>query len=414
MAECIKMPKMSDTMQYGIISRWIKQVGDKVVAGDILAEVDTDKATMELESYEDGTLLYVGVAEKAAANVNDIIAIIGDPKEDIDTLLASTVAINGDRPADTRIDIELPPIELSIADGQVVAPTANMEPTLPLNRSIASPLAKKIAKESGYDLAQIQGSGEAGRVVKKDVIHFVPDRLDQISISRQSTTAAYQDSPISAMRKKIAEVLTESKMNIPHFYLTVEINMNKVVEIRGELNQYASTKISINDLVIKATALALIQHPKVNAAWLTDKIRSYQYVHIGVAVAVEDGLMVPVVRFADQKPLIEISKTVKNVCKQAQQKKLMPKDCTGATFTISNLGMFGITSFSAIINPPAACILAVGAMQKIPIFKDNHVVPAYMLQLTLSCDHRVVDGHAGALFLATLKALLEQPLSLLL
>ncbi|CCM09829.1 Dihydrolipoyllysine-residue acetyltransferase component of pyruvate dehydrogenase complex [Cardinium endosymbiont cEper1 of Encarsia pergandiella] len=409
MAECIRMPKMSDTMEYGIVSRWIKQVGDKVVAGDILAEVDTDKATMELESYEDGTLLYVGVAERAAARINDIIAIIGDPEEDINTLLASTVAIDGDRPADTRIDLPLP-----IVDDQPVVPTAHMQSHLPLERSIASPLAKKIAKEKGYDLSQIQGSGEAGRIIKKDVIHFVPNRLDQFSISEQSTRTAYQDFPISAMRQKIAEVLTESKMNIPHFYLTVDINMNKLVEIRAELNQYASTKISINDLIIKATALALIQHPKVNAAWLTDKIRSYQYVHIGVAVAVEDGLMVPVVRFADQKPLVQISKTVKILSKQAQQKTLTPKDYTGATFTISNLGMFGITSFSAIINPPAACILAIGAMQQIPIFKDNQVVPAHMLQLTLSCDHRVVDGHAGALFLATLKTLLEQPLSLLL
>ncbi|MGI2298402.1 dihydrolipoamide acetyltransferase family protein [Candidatus Cardinium hertigii] len=407
MAECIRMPKMSDTMEYGIISRWIKRVGDTVVAGDILAEVDTDKATMELESYEDGTLLYVGVAEKAAARVNDIIAIIGDPKEDINTLLASSVAINGDKPT-----IDTPSVPLSVSDGHMVAVTSDMQP--PFNRFIASPLAKKIAKEKGYDLAQIQGSGEAGRVVKKDVIHFVPDRLDQISISEQSTTAAYQDFPISAMRQKIAEVLTNSKMNIPHFYLTVDINMNKVFEIRAELNQYASTKISINDLITKATALALVQHPKVNAAWLTDKIRSYQYVHIGVAVAVEDGLLVPVVRFADQKSLVQISKTIKTLSKQAQQKKLTPKDYTDATFTISNLGMFGITSFSAIINPPAACILAVGAMQKIPVFEDNQVVPAHMLQLTLSCDHRVVDGHAGALFLSTLKALLEKPFSLLL
>ena len=408
MAECIRMPKMSDTMEYGIISRWIKQVGDKVVAGDILAEVDTDKATMELESYEDGTLLYVGVVEKAAVRVNDIIAIIGDPEEDINRLLTSTVAIDGDRPTDRRIDL------LPVRDGNPVAPTDHMQSHLPLDRSIASPLAKKIAKEKGYDLSQIQGSGEGGRIVKNDVIHFVPNRLNKSSINEQSTTAAYQDLPISAMRQKIAEVLTESKINIPHFYLTVDINMNKVVEMRAELNQYASTKISINDLIIKATALALIQHPKVNAAWLTDKIRSYQYVHIGVAVAVEDGLVVPVVRFADQKPLVEISKTVKNICKQAREKKLTPKDYTGATFTISNLGMFGITSFSAIINPPAACILAVGALQKIPIFKDNQIVPADMLQLTLSCDHRVVDGHAGALFLATLKALLEQPWSLLL
>ncbi|CAH2559913.1 dihydrolipoamide acetyltransferase family protein [Cardinium endosymbiont of Oedothorax gibbosus] len=408
MAEFIRMPKMSDTMHQGIISRWVKQVGDKVVAGDILAEVETDKATMELEAYEEGTLLYIGVADKSAARVNDIIAIIGDAEEDISAFLASTASIDGA----TDRSVALPSVP--VVDSPVVEPAGHTQPFLLSDRFFASPLAKKIAKEKGYDITQIQGSGEAGRVVKKDVIHFVPHRLHQDYMDAQSTEPSYQDLPISAMRQTIAKVLTESKMNIPHFYLTVGINMNKIVALRTELNHHAATKISINDLIIKAAALALAQHPKVNVVWLTDKIRSYQDVHIGVAVAVEEGVIVPVVRFADRKPLIAISKEVKVLFEQAQQKKLTAQDTTGATFTISNLGMLGIKSFSAIINPPAACILAVGAVQQIPIIQDNQVIPAHMLQVTLSCDHRVVDGSVGALFLSTLKALLEKPFSLLL
>lgn len=408
MAVCIRMPKMSDTMQHGIISRWIKQVGDKVVAGDILAEVDTDKATMELEAYEDGTLLYIGVADKSAARVGEVIAIIGEPEEAINDLLASTAVID----AGEATDVVLPSVQPPVVDGQVVKPIAR--PSLPLDRLVASPLAKKIAREKGYDITHIQGSGEAGRVVKKDVVHFVPNRLDASWMDGASPKASYQDWPIPAMRQKIAKVLTESKVNIPHFYLTVGVNMNKIVALRTELNHHAATKISMNDLIIKATALALTQHPKVNAAWLTDKIRSYQHVHIGIAVAVEDGVVVPVVRFADQKPLVAISQAVKRLSEQAKQKKLTAQEYTGATFTISNLGMWGITSFAAIINPPAACVLAVGALQQTPIVEDNQIVPAHMLQVTLSCDHRVVDGAVGALFLSTLKALLEQPLRLLL
>lgn len=399
---------MSDTMQHGIISRWVKQVGDKVVAGDILAEVETDKATMELEAYEDGTLLYIGVTEKSVARVNDVIAIIGDAEEDISALLASTASIDGA----TDRGVALPSVP--VVDSQAVDSGSHTQPALPSDRFFVSPLAKKIAKEKGYDITQIQGSGQAGRVVKKDVIHLVPDRLHQAYMGAQSTEPSHQDLPISAMRQTIAKVLTESKMNIPHFYLAVGINMNKIVALRAELNHHAATKISINDLIIKAAALALAQQPKVNVAWLTDKIRSYQDVHIGVVVAVEEGLIVPVVRFADRKPLVAISKEVKILSQQAQQKKLTAQDTTGATFTISNLGMLGIESFSAIINPPAACILAVGAVQQIPIVQDNLIVPAHMVQVTLSCDHRVVDGSVGALFLSTLKALLEKPFSLLL
>lgn len=415
MAEFIRMPKMSDTMQQGIISRWVKQVGDKVAAGDILAEVETDKATMELEAYDDGTLLYIGVAEKSAVQVHDIIAIIGEAGEDINALLASIASASG--AADSAVstdsvdEVAGPGAAINEATGAAVAlPPA--EPLPSSDRFFASPLAKKIAKEKGYDLTQIQGSGEAGRVVKKDVMQFVPSPLDQTWMGGQPTGPSHQDFSISAMRQTIANVLTDSKMNIPHFYLTIGINMNKAVALRAELNHHTETKISINDVIIKATALALTQHPKLNAGWLIDKIRQYQHVHIGIAVAVEEGLVVPVVRFADQKPLVSISKEVKRLSDQSQ--KLTAKDYIGATFTISNLGMLGITSFSAIINPPAACILAVGAVQQIPIVQDNQIIPAHMLQVTLSCDHRVVDGAVGASFLSTLKALLEEPLRLLL
>ncbi|WP_419241137.1 dihydrolipoamide acetyltransferase family protein [Cardinium endosymbiont of Nabis limbatus] len=411
MAEFIRMPKMSDTMQQGVISRWIKQVGDKVVAGDILAEIETDKATMELEAYDDGTLLYIGVAEKSAARVNDIIAIIGEAGEDINALLAVTASMDGA----TDADMTQPSLPSdSVVDHQVVVveATCATQPVLPSDRFFASPLAKKIAKEKGYDITQIQGSGAAGRVIKQDVVDFVPDHLEgPFDVPMQSS---YQDLPISTMRQTIAKVLTESKMHIPHFYLTVGINMGKALALRTELNLHAATKISINDLIVKAVALALVQHPKVNVAWLTNKIRSYQHAHIGIAVAVEEGLVVPVVRFVDRKPLVEMSKEVKMLYEQAQRKKLTAQDTTGATFTISNLGMLGVESFSAIINPPAACILAVGAVQEVPIVQDHQVVPAHILQVTLSCDHRAVDGSVGALFLSTLKTLLENPFSLLL
>ncbi|TDG94489.1 pyruvate dehydrogenase complex dihydrolipoamide acetyltransferase [Cardinium endosymbiont of Culicoides punctatus] len=420
MAELIKMPKMSDTMQHGVISRWLKQVGDTVAIGDILAEVETDKATMELEAYEDGTLLYIGVPDKAAVPINDIIAIIGAPGEDINALLAQQASKAEDTPS-IPIDVS----EKSNNSPPVVTYTTDSIPTTqdpqqfqelpqPSERLFASPLAKKIAKEKGYDITQIQGSGEAGRVIKKDVMHFAPSRLNEASEFADPFSEAYQDQSLSSMRQTMAKVLTESKVAAPHFYLTMTMNMDKIVALRPELNMHSETKISINDLVTRAVALTLKKHPQVNTAWIEDKIRFYQHVHIGVAVAIEDGLIVPVVRFADKKTLAEISTEVKILSTKAHQKKLTPQDYTGATFTISNLGMLGVESFTSIINPPASCILAVGAMQQMPIVKDNQIVVAYVMKVTLSCDHRVVDGAVGASFLSTLKALMEQPLSLLL
>lgn len=421
MAELIKMPKMSDTMQHGIISRWLKQVGDKIVAGDILAEVETDKATMELESYEDGTLLYVGVLEKSAVLVNDIIAIIGAPGEDISTLLAEQASLKEDAPSAPIATMEIPKTTPIVVVATDVIPA--VEPSYktqelhqPSDRFFASPLAKKVAKEKGCDITQVQGSGESGRVIKKDVMHFVTHSLNEVSEHTGPSYGkeSYQDQSLSSIRQITASVLTESKIAAPHFYLTIAINMDKVVALRPELNAHSATKISINDLVIKATALALKRNPKINTAWFKDKIRSYQHIHIGVAVAIEDGLIVPVVRFADQKPLAEISKEVKVLSQKAQQKKLTTQDYAGATFTISNLGMLGVESFTSIINPPASCILAVGAVQQTPIVQGNQIVAAYVMKVTLSCDHRAVDGAVGALFLSTLKELVEQPLSLLL
>ena len=423
MAACIRMPKMSDTMQHGIISRWLKQVGDAISAGDILAEVETDKAIMELESYEDGILLYIGVAEKAVVQVNAVIAIIGQTGEDISCFLKETAMDDRSIAPEAMPSPGVPTLPISCSDRP--SPAVESAPAcvapihvpgkISLNRVIISPLAKKIAHEKGYDIKQVQGSGWEGRIIKKDIMafqrstcHFTaqgPDALNE--------KEGHQDVPISAMRQKVAQVLRESKAVAPHFYLTVAINMSQVVALRSAFNAQAPTKISINDWMIKAISLALSAHPTINAAWLSDKIRLYQHVHIGVAVAAGEALVVPVIRFADKKGIVQISKEMKILTEQAQQEKLTTQDCIGATFTISNLGMLGIESFTAIINPPAACILAIGAVAQVPIVEDNKIVPAHMVKVTLSCDHRVVDGKVGALFLTMLKSLLEQPFRLL-
>ncbi|MDD9139690.1 MAG: 2-oxo acid dehydrogenase subunit E2 [Candidatus Cardinium sp.] len=411
MAELIRMPKMSDTMQQGVISRWLKQVGDKVEVGDILAEVETDKAVMELESYEEGVLLHIGVTAQSAVEVNALIAIIGEPGEDFQSLLHDTTASTlPPMPAPDGLPSEgLEPV--------TVAAQVNEKQTAK-DRIFASPLAKRLAKEKGCVLANIPGSGEGGRIIKQDVLDFIVDQ-EAIATSTKSTSLwheqeSYQDRPLTALRQKMATVLTAHKAAAPHFYVTIQLQMHKMVALRPELNAHADTKISINDLMIKAVALALRQHPTLNAAWLTDKIRYYQHVHMGVAVTVEEGIMVPVIRFADQKPVVAISKEMKHLSIKAKENKMIWQESSGATFTLSNLGMFGIESFTAIINPPAACILAVGAIQQSPVVQDQQVVVAPIMKITLSCDHRVVDGAAAALFLSTLKELVEEPLRLLL
>lgn len=399
---------MSDTMEEGVIAAWLKQEGDTVKAGDILAEVETDKATMELEAYEGGTLLYIGVKEKEAAPINGIIAIIGEPGEDIAALLEE--ANQSPAPEQDKVPNEVPP----------AAPTNTSVSTLGLTQPppspniLASPLAKKIAQEKGYELANIQGTGEGGRIIKRDIEGVAattpPNKaLPNITLPPVVGEEAYEDVPVSKMRKIIAERLTESKLSAPHFYLTISISMDQVVAARPSINEYAPVKVSFNDIVIKATAMAIRQHPAINVAWLQEKIRYNKHIHMGVAVAVEEGLVVPVLHFVDNKSLAHIAAAVKNLSQKAHNKQLNPKELEGSTFTISNLGMLGIEAFTAIINPPSACILAIGEIKRVPVVKNGAIVPGHAMKATLSCDHRVVDGAVGAAFLKTFKELLEDP-----
>jgi pyruvate dehydrogenase E2 component (dihydrolipoamide acetyltransferase) len=404
MAEVIRMPKMSDTMEEGIIATWLKQKGDTVKTGDILAEVETDKATMELEAYEDGTLLYIGVEEKAAAPINSVIAIIGEPGEDITALLEE---VNKAPQQEEDSPTTLPPL----------VPIDASVPTLGLTQPpsiLASPLARKMAQEKNYALADIQGTGEGGRIVKRDIENILPapqpdNTLPNITLPPIVGEEAYEDVPVSKMRKIIAKRLVESKFSAPHFYLTIDVDMDQVVAARPSINEYSLVKVSFNDIIIKATAIAIRQHPAINVAWLQEKIRYNKHIHVGVAVAIAEGLVVPVLRFADNKSLAYIATEVKKLIQRAHDKQLTPKELEGSTFTISNLGMLGIESFTAIVNPPAACILAIGEIKQVPVVRDAVVTPGYVMKATLSCDHRVVDGAVGASFLKTFKELLEDP-----
>lgn len=417
MAEIIKMPRLSDTMEEGVIVAWHKKVGDKVAPGDVLAEVETDKATMDLESFQQGTLLYIGVKE-GPVPVDGIIAVIGKEGEDYKKALAEAEAeapaandsesaednaANGSKDAAPQPQVnKTGQSETSDADNQH-------------DRLKASPLAKKIAREAGIDIAAVSGTGEGGRIVKKDVEQAIEKGTgtSHLPAFTPGTQGGYEEVPVSQMRKTIARRLGESKFTAPHFYLTIEVNMGKVWDARKELNATSDSKISFNDIVIKAVALSLKKHPAVNSSWMGDKIRLNKDVNIGVAVAVEDGLLVPVVRHADQKPMSYINSEVAVLAEKARNKKLTPEEMQGNTFTISNLGMFGIEEFTAIINPPDACILAVGGIIEKPIALNGQIQLGKMMKLTLSCDHRVVDGATGAKFLQTLKAGLENPLSLL-
>ena len=419
-ATIIRMPLLSDTMTEGVIAAWHKKVGDKVKSDDSLADVETDKATMEVIGYADGTLLYVGVEKGQAAKVNDIIAIVGKEGTDVSALLKS-----GSKPKAVAVvaAVEKPAAAAVVESVQVVHTDSDSS-----SRLKASPLARKIAKDKGIDLAQVKGSAEGGRIVKKDIEGFTPSAVKSIAAAPAESKAAevaalpvpqftgvekYTEKPVSQMRKVIAKRLSESLFTAPHFYLTMSIDMDSAMQARAKINEFASVKISFNDIVLKAVAVALKQHPNVNSSWLEDKIRYNEHVNIGVAVAVEDGLLVPVVRFADGKSLSHISAEVKDFALRAKTKKLQPQDWEGSTFTISNLGMFGIDEFTAIINPPDACILAVGGIQQVPVVKNGAVVPGNVMKVTLSCDHRVVDGATGSAFLQTLKALLEEPVRLL-
>ena len=422
MAEIIYMPKLSDTMTEGVVAEWHKKIGDTVANGELIAEIETDKATMEFESFYDGVLLHIGVEKSKAAPVNSILAIIGQAGEDISGLLsqqASSAVVIETPVVETVVPAEAPvvvsPVERPSAVAPVAPVTTNSAPVTSDGRVFASPLAKKLAEEKGINIHQVHGTGDGGRIVKRDVDHFVP--YTPASTTTFSATSSmeesYTDETVSQMRKVIARRLAESKFTAPHFYLTVEVNMENAIAARKVLNAQDGVKVSFNDMVVKAVAMSLKKHPAINSSWLGDVIRRNHHVHIGVAVAVEDGLLVPVVRFADTKGLAQIGEEVKSFAQKAKDKKLQPSDWEGNTFTISNLGMFGIDSFTAIVNPPDSCILAVGGISEVPVVKNGQVVPGNIMKLTLSCDHRVVDGASGASFLQTLKGYLEQPVKML-
>ncbi len=417
----VTMPKMSDTMQEGTISAWLKKVGDVVKTGEIIAEVETDKATMELESYEDGVLLYIGVEAGGSVPVDGVIAVIGEKGADYQSLLA---AHQGGASIAAPVEVASPaaPVAAAATAPVVVqAPVAAVVASIAGNERVkASPLAKKIASETGVDIRQVAGSGEGGRIVKRDIETFVPAAAaspqaasSQVGGAPALGQESFTEEKVSQMRKTIAKRLAESKYSAPHFYLTMEINMDKAIEARKSMNEFGTAKISFNDLIIKASAAALRQNPKANSSWLGDKIRYNDHIHIGMAVAVEEGLLVPVIRFADQLSLSQISNQAKSLGQKAKNKELQPKDWEGNTFTISNLGMFGIDEFTAIINPPDACILAVGGIKETVIVKDGQMKIGNVMKVTLSCDHRVVDGAVGSAFLQTLKGLLEDPVRIL-
>lgn len=412
MAEIVKMPKLSDTMTEGVVAAWHKKVGDKVKSGDLLAEIETDKATMEFESFQDGVLLHIGVETGKAAPVDSILAILGKEGEDISALLsAAPEAAPAEVAAPAPAPVAAAPVSAP-APASTPAPAPVAVSSTTDGRTIASPLAKRLAEEKGINISQVPGSGENGRIIKRDIDSYVPAAQPAFSAA-SAGVVAYTEEPISQMRKTIARRLSESKFTAPHFYLTMAIDMDNAIAARKAINENGDVKISFNDMVIKACSMALKKHPKVNSSWLGDKIRYNQHVNIGVAVAVEDGLLVPVVRFADTKGMAQISAEVKDYAGKAKSKKLQPADWEGNTFTISNLGMFGIDEFTAIVNPPDACIMAIGGISQVPVVKNGAVVPGNVMKVTLSCDHRVVDGASGSEFLQTFKKYMENPVMML-
>jgi pyruvate dehydrogenase E2 component (dihydrolipoamide acetyltransferase) len=421
MEEVVLMPRLSDTMTEGVVAGWQKNVGDIVKKGDVLADIETDKATMELESYKDGILLYQGAKAGEKILVNQLLCIIGKEGLNIDEIVAGVKnGINSEKQL-----VSIPEIVETVNQNVAVASVASQAaPQHIVNegRIFASPLAKKIAAEKGVDLKYVKGTGDNGRIVKIDVDNFIPSANFSNStqatatnqpINQSTNQQSHEDVPVSQMRKVIAKRLSESLFTAPHFYLTMSIDMDAAVAARTKLNADGKTKISFNDMVLKATAMALKQHPKVNSSWMGDFIRYNSNINIGVAVAVEDGLLVPVVKNADSLSFSQIGMLVKDYAQKAKDKKLQPSDWEGNTFTISNLGMYGIDEFTAIINPPDSCILAVGGISQVPVVKNGAIVPGNIMKVTLSCDHRVVDGATGSAFLQTLKSLLEEPLRML-
>jgi len=421
MAEIITMPRLSDTMTEGVVAQWLKKVGDKIAEGDILAEIETDKATMEFESFNEGTLLYIGLKDGESAPVDSLLAIIGDEGENVEALIK-------DFNKSHNASIETPKTEevnttvknASANEVIVETPTqvvVTQEQSSTGNRVIASPLAKKIASEKGINLASVQGTGENGRVVKRDVENFVPSTNTSVSspiaqpvISGQES---FEETTNSQMRKTIARRLAESKFTAPHYYLMLEIDMDNAIASRKAINKLPDTKVSFNDMVVKASAMALRKNPKVNSQWFDDRTRINHHINIGVAVAVEDGLVVPVIPFTDQKSMTQIGAEVKDLAIRAKTKKLTPAEMEGSTFTVSNLGMFGIDEFTSIINQPNSAILSVGAIVQKPVVKNGEIVVGNTMKVTLACDHRTVDGATGSAFLQTLKQFIENPVTML-
>jgi pyruvate dehydrogenase E2 component (dihydrolipoamide acetyltransferase) len=421
--QIVRMPKLSDTMTEGVVAKWHKKEGDKVKSGDLLADIETDKATMEFESFQDGILLYRGVEEGKGAPVDSVLAILGKGDEDVKSILNALKSQGSGKQSAEGSEQKAESSQQSAGNNvsQQHSSTNTQPKTVSSSteggRIKASPLAKALAKDKGIDLSKVQGTGDNGRITKHDIENYKPGTAAaskaQPGSSAQLGVESYTDEPASQMRKTIARRLVESKNNAPHFYLTIEVDMDNAIAGREAINKISEVKTSFNDLVIKAVAAALRKHPRVNSSWMGDKIRINHHIHIGVAVAVEDGLLVPVVRFADQKSISQINAEVKEFSKKAKDKKLQPADWEGNTFTVSNLGMFGIESFTSIINSPEACILSVGAIRQVPVVKNNMVVPGNVMKLTMACDHRSVDGATGSAFLATLKTFLENPVTIL-
>jgi pyruvate dehydrogenase E2 component (dihydrolipoamide acetyltransferase) len=422
MAEIITMPRLSDTMTEGVVAQWLKKVGDKISEGDILAEIETDKATMEFESFSEGTLLYIGLKDGESAPVDSLLAIIGEKGEDIDTILKEFKAAtpDGSKAPEATKNPEPPKAPEKVAEiAEPVKVTETTQAPVTANASgrvIASPLAKKIALEKGINLNTVSGTGEGGRIVKSDVENYVPAAVSEaVSVSAPIVlgTESFEETPNSQMRKTIARRLAESKFTAPHYYLMLEINMDNAIESRKLINKLPDTKVSFNDIVVKASAMALKKHPKVNSQWFDDRTRINHHVNVGVAVAVEDGLVVPVIRFTDQKSMTQIGAEVKDMAVRAKTKKLTPAEMDGSTFTVSNLGMFGISEFTSIINQPNSAILSVGAIIEKPVVKNGQIVIGNTMKVTLACDHRTVDGATGAAFLQTLKQYIENPVTML-
>ena len=421
MAEVINMPRLSDTMEEGTLAKWFKKVGDTVKEGEILAEIETDKATMEFESFYDGVLLHIGIDEGSTAPVDSIIAIIGSKGEDISKI------INNDTPAVKEEPTPVVKEEPITVVKEEPTPVVKEEPTpvvkeevkadstisISNDRILISPLAKKLANEKGIDISAIKGSGDNGRIIKRDIDSFKPSNYSQFTQPRPHLKESSYETQNSTMRKAIAKRLADSKFSAPHYYLNIELEMDNIISFRKQFIQTQNIKISFNDIIAKAVSLSLAKHPKVNSRWYDDKIIYNEHVHLGVAVAVDDGLIVPVVKFSNSKDLPQINSEIKDFAERAKNKKLTPSEIEGSTFTISNLGMFGIESFTSIINQPNSAILSIGAIVQKPIVKNNEVVVGNTMKLTLACDHRTVDGATGSLFLKTLKEYIENPVSIL-